>query len=131
MEQIIEIALPVIVGFILGILGTVIISYWQLRSSTSRYRIDTIAAATKSFMKQTDSKTNLRNRHRYSLGVILDELISSFGINKEFNPDGGWPCLVDYNCKNPASPLTDENGEDIDRWARFDRYVRPVISDIN
>jgi hypothetical protein len=123
--------LLLLAGFVLGIVGALIIAYWQLHASTTGYRIRMTVDATKALTDLTEQSSKSRNRYRYSLGVVLNQLADAFPRDTEFNPDGDWPCLVDFNTNNPKAPLKNDAGQNIDRWALFDRYVRPVINDIN
>ncbi|MCC6613690.1 MAG: hypothetical protein IT320_09450 [Anaerolineae bacterium] len=117
----------VLIGFVLGILASIAagvrLSFLQFKSSIAGYRVQMVTDATLRIHDATieDSYVGtLLDRYRFSLGVILEELEQKFG-RSDFNNDGGWPLLIDY----------DESETKKDRWWRFIHFVRPVIDDIN
>ena len=126
-----------IVGFIINLIAGLFFSHDQFSSSMARYRVKDTVDATKRIIKETekaeaDCVSRLRNKYRYSLGVIIDELELVFGRNSKFKEDE-WPCLIDFDPNNNKNGFrsVDEKGNDKDRWDRFNKYVRPVVEDIN
>lgn len=116
----------VIVSFFLGVLASIAagvrLSFLQFQSSTAGYRVKMVTTATQEMVEAAKRNAyvgTLQDKYRYSLGVILNELTQKFGHNG-FNSDGGWPLLIDYDNERPK-----------DRWGRFNKYIRPVIDDIN
>lgn len=111
------------------------ISHSQFLSSIAGHRINMTVKATVEIInsprKNSDQRSRLRDKYRYSLGVIIDILERSFGKDA-FSTEGPWPCLTEVNKENlTENPLKNDKGEDIDRWRYFDNYVRPVVQDIN
>lgn len=103
-----------VAGLAIGILGNLILIYRQFKNAVAGYRIRQIAEATKYFVETPKKKVNtgfLRDKYRYSLGLVIDELSSN---NSDFLEDK-WPLLV---------------GER-DRWERFNEYVRPAMDDLD
>ncbi|MBN1964797.1 MAG: hypothetical protein JW910_09130 [Anaerolineae bacterium] len=117
-----------LLGFCLGILTNVlaapIVLYWQFSSSIAGYRVKHTVQATRDIvdqLEQADTYTGtLQNKYRYSLGVMIDAMAQDF--RGGFAPDGPWPLLI-------AKPNPDKPNSD--RWERFNKYVRPVMEDIN
>jgi len=128
-SQVMEFALAALFGFLANIIVGLWFSLDQFRSSMSGYRVKKVVEATRKIINQEAGRSRERDRYRYSLGVILDELEQTFGRIGDFK-DKDWPCLVDYN-REKHEVSKDENGNDIDRWKNFERYVRPVVDDIN
>lgn len=116
-------------GFVSNIIVGLYFSWDQFQSSTSGYRLKKVVEATRKIFDPEANISRERDRYRYSLGVIIDELKQTFGREGDFE-DKEWPCLVDYNSEK-YELSKDENGNDIDRWKHFERYVRPVVDDIN
>jgi hypothetical protein len=106
-------------GFIVGILINVLFTYWQFKDSLAGNRVKMVAEGTREIIAKLRSSDSypgqLRNKYRYSLGVIIDDL--SKMRSGGFKDNGKWPLLVD--------------NVDVDHWSRFIRYVRPVVDDIN
>jgi len=113
----------------LGVIGSVIaalILIWiQFRYSTAGYRVDKVREATEKITAPNADTSLLRNKYRYSLGVIIDDLHQSF--KNGFNERGPWPALVDNG--DECEPI--EANKSGDRWDKFNRYIRPVVEDIN
>jgi hypothetical protein len=117
-----------ILGILLGLVTSATVGLKlaldQFSSSVAHYRVKKTAEATKEiFDKPKSERSSLRDRYRYSLGVIIDELEQTFGKNYDFGKVEEWPCLTDYDEK--------KHQFDGDRWNRFNKYVRPVIEDVN
>jgi len=112
----------------LGVIGSVIAALaliWiQYQQSTAGYRVAKVREATEKITTSNADTSLLRNKYRYSLGVIIDDLHQ--GFKDGFNERGPWPVLVDNG--DECEPQVDKSG---DRWDKFNRYVRPVIEDIN
>ena len=117
----VSLLLTFIAGVIAGVLGGIILIYLQFLRSTGKHRVELVSKATKDFFADNRDTTMLRNKNRYSLGVIIDEMVQCFGRN-DFDPEGNWPVIAEDQ---------NEKGEKIDRWGRFNEYIRPVIDDIN
>lgn len=129
-----------LVGALIGFCCNVIVAwqfaYNQFLSSTASHRIRMVVEATKDILAASPQahaqRSRLRDQYRYSLGVMIDDLSKVFGRGTEgFCTDGPWPVLVPYNDQRPKDPMKDNEGEPLDRWSKFDRYVRPVVEDIN
>jgi len=113
-----------IISYILGFLASLtcglLLIYWQFTKSIAGYRLKKVEEATHLIINETKSTISytgtLRNRYRYSLGVIIDLLIKTFGTKDIPKSEGSY-----------LSMLTVEG----DGWHRFNFYVRPVINDIN
>ncbi|MCK5268536.1 MAG: hypothetical protein KAR07_10220 [Spirochaetes bacterium] len=107
--------------FVALFVGTGLI-YWQFFESIAGYRLKKIEDATIKIIDKKMSKKKyvgmLRNRYRYSLGVIIDILTNTYGSKNLPKQKEKYPFLIDK----------DENR---DGWALFDRYIRPVMDDIN
>jgi hypothetical protein len=57
------------------------------------------------------------------LSVLIDELEALYGVNEPLQvPQNCWPLII------PSQAFTDST---YDRWDIFNRYVRPVIDDLN
>ncbi len=123
-----------VIGFILGLATNVIVaayfSYRQFTHSTAGFRVRRVAEATRKIVgdinehgdQHPSTRIPLRNKYKYSLGVMLDDLGQSFGTKakqKEFNEQGDWPRIIE------------SRNSDKGRWERFNEHVRPVIDDIN
>jgi hypothetical protein len=111
----------VILGVLLGLVTSAAVSLKlaldQFSFSMAGYRVKKTVKATKEiFDKPKSERSSLRDRYRYSLGVIIDDLEQTFGKDYDLGKIEEWPCLIDF---------------DGDRWQRFNDYVRPVIEDIN
>lgn len=101
-----------VLGVIFGFFANALVVYWQFRGSTAGHRVGWVADATREL--ETPSKTGPpRSKFRYALGVIIDDLrkMQEDGTKD----DGKWPLLAGNK----------------DRWERFNKYVRPVLDDIN
>lgn len=114
-----------IVGFFTNAVSGLWLFYRQFESSTAGHRVDMVVKATQGVINAREKKldmTVVRNRYRYALGVIIDELVGAFGTKEGgFEENGPWPCLVDQDWETRSK----------DRWSRFDERIRPVIVDIN
>jgi hypothetical protein len=109
--------------------------------------VDKAVKATKAFLiAKGDERHGLRNEYRDSLGPMIHELIRAFGSEGNgFNELGPWPGLFEINKTNlqkstadklrwnkiKEDALVDETGKQIDRWERYDKYVGPVLQDID
>lgn len=117
------ISIPIIsvfLGTIGGLLVSLFVFYLQYKKSTASFRLKKVIDATKEAVQ--NDKNNLymgymRNRARYSLGVIIDSLIKSYKTNDNNRIPNHYPNLIFITGK--------------DRWDAFNFYVRPVIQDIN
>lgn len=130
MDATVGLSLGICFGFVLGIFASLIAGVWmariQFKASTAKYRVDMVTNATRDiFAQRTSYLGPLRDKYRYSLGVVVEALVKGFG-SEGWREDGPWPLLF---------PAPDENATDksceTDRWDYFDRYVRPVLTDIN
>ncbi|MGD1276651.1 MAG: hypothetical protein ABR964_05440 [Tepidisphaeraceae bacterium] len=151
-----------LLGFVSGLLAGIIanwvttlyFAYKQFKRSVGWQRIEGVKEATRIFKAarmgpaQADSGAVSRRRDefRYSLGVMVQYLIDTFGNPvQDFNEVGPWPIVTDFNPDDPAykgdnrfkylaegkDSEDPKNWKDYDRWGFFNRYVRPVIEDIN
>jgi hypothetical protein len=120
-----DIFLSVLTGVVASFLVGVWLSHRQFKHSIAGYRVRQVVEATRAIVSFEGGYTGtLRNRYRYSLGVILDELHKTYGTTDAHNGHRlEWPLTI-----NPSATEKDQH---IDRWDRFNRYVRPVIEDIN
>lgn len=119
------------VGLVTDILVTLWASLNEFSSSAASYRVNRVVEATQEIV-QIGHRSRSRDRHRYSLGVIIDHLDQTFGKDDGFK-ENEWPCLV-HHTQDAQPPLADRHGtanDKADRWDFFDLYVRPVINDIN
>lgn len=109
-----------ILGFIASFTGGVLLIYWQFSKSMAGYRLVKVEEATKSITNEYKSANSytgtIKNKYRYSLGVLIDLLTKTFGAK-------GIPKSNDQY----ISMLKEEG----DGWEFFNFYVRPVINDIN
>lgn len=109
-----QFSLGLLLGFMIGILASIVaglrLSFLQFKFSTAGFRVQTVAEATRCFADSRNNTSYLRDKYRYSLGVILDELTQ-------------WPN------ENSQFPLVAQLSKD--RWQRFNDYIRPVIDDVN
>ncbi len=119
------------IGVIAGFIITWYFFYKQFRKSTGGIRIKKVVDATKEYpINETDKaikKTKVqmfRDRYRYSLGVIIDDMIQVYEYNSENTQDKRHPLFP-----NLTKDL--EKNSYPDRWQKFDDFVRPVINDIN
>jgi len=112
-----------ILGGLLGIIVTAFISSSQFDKSQSNYRLQRVINATeKAVFEYLNGDKNMgpiRSNFRYSFGVVIDNLISTYGISQ---PRGVLPMAN----KHPI--LVNSEG---DTWGLYNEYVRPVISDLN
>lgn len=118
-----ELSTGIVIGFLTSATASLLLSLDQFRASTAGYRVEKTIEATNEILKSMN-RSRVRDRYRYSLGVIIDKLEKTFGTNNAFEKVE-WPCLIDYDCKL-LQPIKGK-----DRWDLFNRYVRPVIEDIN
>ena len=119
------------VGLVTDILVTLWASLNEFSSSMASYRVNQVIEATQEIV-QTKHRSGARDRHRYSLGVIIDCLDQTFGKGDGFK-ENEWPCLV-HHTRDKQPLLADRDGtpnDKADRWDLFDLYIRPVIDDIN
>jgi hypothetical protein len=121
METFIQTICP---GVVASVIAALILIWIQFRYSTAGYRVDKVREATEKITASKADTSLLRNKYRYSLGVIIDDLHQSF--KDGFNERGPWPVLVDNG--DECEPQVDKSG---DRWDKFNRYIRPVVEDIN
>ncbi|PCJ23403.1 MAG: hypothetical protein COA97_11750 [Flavobacteriales bacterium] len=115
----IEHIISFIIGFVASLSVAMTIIYWQFKHSMAGYRLRKIEEATHKIAekKKLNTYTGMeRNRYRYSLGVILDRLIGSYGTNDIPKLENLHPAML---------------AQDGDGWGTFNLYVRPVINDIN
>ena len=131
-----------LLDFILGLLGgfaaNVVVSMAfavaQFRFSMAGYRVQRVAEATREICGSSN-RARICNKHRYSLGIIIDRLEQTFGRNGSFK-SSEWPCLVHYarGTQGGMPQIADRDGTanpKADRWDLFNLYVRPVIEDID
>jgi hypothetical protein len=118
-----------------GLATDIIVTLWaslnEFSSSTASYRVDQVIEATQEIL-QTKYRSRARDRHRYSLGVVIDHLEQVFGKDDGFRKNE-WPCLV-HHTQDEQPLLANRDGtanDQADRWDFFDLYVRPVVDDIN
>lgn len=107
------------IGFLASFLVGQALTYWQFNKSIAGYRLNKVILATREIIKTKASKSYTgpsRNRYRYSLGVIIDGLIGTYGT-KEIKKR-----------KDLLPPMIHEEG---DGWETFNKYVRPVLNDLN
>ncbi len=108
-------------GFILSLFAASIISFQQFSTSLANHRLKEVINATKEFLFESKSSnpnfSPLRNKYRYSLGVVFDDFLSSFGSVKHKIPRqvSKYPALID---------------PDKDRWTRYNELIRPVLVDL-
>jgi len=129
-----------LIGFVINLITAVLVSYYQFQFSTAGYRVKSTAKATEEIYKaHTDEKKanteknhyigQLRNKYRYSLGVIIDILVQ---IWEKDGREDARPRLVHYKQKKGCIYDRDGNeGKGADRWDFFNQFIRPVIEDIN
>jgi hypothetical protein len=103
-----------LIGVFLGFMGNVVLVCFQFKGSVAAKRVDWVRDATEAFLPKDLETGQARNKYRYSLGVIIDDLSRCRDDGMKNN--GYWPSLADKMD---------------DRWDRFNRYVRPVVDDIN
>lgn len=102
-----------LVLFVLGYYLSTLVIYHQFKDSIGGHRVVDVARATHEFTQPNPNTSVLRNRYRYGLGVIIDDLRQ---MDEQGLKEGKCPLLID---------------KDSDRWERFDKYVRPIMNDIN
>jgi len=124
------------IGFFCNIIVGWDFSYKQFLSSTASHRIQMVIKATKDIiatpLEDYVKRSRLRDQYRYSLGVMIDDLTKAFGrAETSFNRNGPWPLLVPYNEERPQDPMKGNDGKPLDRWHQFNKYVKPVVEDIN
>ena len=136
-------------GFLLGILASFMANYFfafeQFKGSLAKHRLDMVQEATNEIVEfhkanriqlesgneeKETAGNRLRNRYRYSLGPMIDQLNACFG-KYPFSKEGPWPCLTETNRSNLQGKPLFRGCDSIDRWEWFNKYVRPVIEDIN
>ena len=100
-------------GFLVNIIVGLWFSWAQLSCSTAGYRVKKTVEGTQKIINQEAGRGRERDRYRYSLGVIIDDLEQTFGREGNFN-DKEWPCLVDYD-PNTHDFSKDEKGKYKDR----------------
>jgi hypothetical protein len=116
-----------VLGFILGLMGSLMLFYSQFRRSIAGYRVNMVVKATRDITKEqlrvNPYTSFFCDKYRFSLGVIIDAFTNpAFACSREFlkgqaSRRGPWPRLID--------------SVETDRWQRFADHVRPVIDDIN
>ncbi len=120
------------IGFVLDILLSLFLSLDQFRGYTDK-RVKKTAIATQDIVK-SEKRSELRNRYRYSLGVIIDNLDRIWKRNDFKFREDAWPCLVHFAKDADGQPcIANREGKPdpkTDRWDMFNLYVRPVIEDI-
>lgn len=118
-----------LMGLVGATFAALIFSYIVFLTSQARRRVDHVADATRQIIRARKSGSYsgaLTNQFRSSLGVMIDRLANSFGIDQQFAENGTWPCLVDFNASVSKGKL-----EQVDRWKRFNECVRPVLMEID
>lgn len=121
MENIVYLVVGLIGGFAMSLVASYWIIYEQFEHGVGGYRMSVVAEATHKFHEEfkkpagTRITSPIRDKYRYGLGVIIDDL--------EAMDEHGYK---DFGKK--VCPCLAENG---DRWGRFNDYVRPVVDDIN
>lgn len=111
------------VGAALGFTTNLITSYmflWYQFEGTGQHRVKIVAEATRAFRASEPETSILSNKYRYGLGKIIDEL-------RSLDPDG---FKKEYKDREKVCPSLNE-GNEKDRWDSFNRYVRPVLDDVN
>ncbi|MEP7284555.1 MAG: hypothetical protein ABI947_02150 [Chloroflexota bacterium] len=126
--------LPMCLGIIASTIAALLLIAWQFSSSTAGYRIKKVGEATEALTITHSHTSPLRDKYRYSLGIIIDDLHQSF--KDGFNENGPWPALVDNGeeCEPKEMTHCEEEmakNKSKDRWDKFNKYIRPVIEDIN
>lgn len=118
--------------FFLGLLSGYVVTwfffYYQFKKSSAGHRLRKVIDATKEFCQKTQNTSMLRDRYRYSLGVQIDAMLSTFGTDSSKDTSQNFPKFCEI--KKLSKPKEDGNPY-ADRWHQFDLYVRPVINDIN
>jgi hypothetical protein len=121
----------VIIGFVLDILLSLFLSLDQFRGYTDK-RVKKTAIATQEIVK-SEKRSELRNRYRYSLGVIIDKLDQIWKRDDFKFKEDAWPCLVHSADADGQPCIANREGKpdpEADRWDLFNLYVRPVIEDV-
>ncbi len=121
---------PEVGAFCLGVVASLVaalyISYQQFIHSTAGYRVNMVTKAHHELTSPDPKTSPLRDKYRYSLGVIINDLHQSF--KGGWLENGPWPALVDNGEECPPVTKSEEKG---DRWHKFNLYIRPVIEDTN
>lgn len=112
---IMELIIGLVVGFLLGIIGNMIVIYAQFGRSIAGHRVSQAVEATKEFLNNPSNTGAARSKYYFSLGVLIDDL-RNIDSNGTKSTTGQWPLIVDSTT---------------DTHARFDRYIRPLLNDIN
>lgn len=118
-----------LMGLVGSTLAALVFSYVVFLPSRARRRVDHVADATRQIIsaRKSESYTGaLTNQFRSSLGVMIDRLAKSFGIDQQFAEHGPWPHLADFNESISKGKL-----EHVDRWKRFNECVLPVFTEID
>lgn len=109
-----------IIGFFTNLSVVILLIYWQFTKSIAGYRLDKVENATKSIVNEIQSTNSytatLQNKYRYSLGVLINMLVRTFGAKDIPKTGSLYTCMLE---------------QDGDGWSLFNFYVRPVIDDIN
>jgi hypothetical protein len=71
----------VLLGFIANIAVGIWFSYDQFSRSSAGFRVKNTVEATQRIIDEERDRGSLRNKYRYSLGVIIDELVPADDIN--------------------------------------------------
>lgn len=143
MTILLEQILPLMIGFVLGILASTIASfilaYVQFKNSIAIERLNQVINATHEIISYHYSqvrnpqptfianfkKQMLRNKYRYSLGVLIDRIVMAYGDNN---------LLTKSDKKYPNFLCMDKKPDSVkheDRWKDFMHYVKPVIDEVN
>ncbi len=116
-----------LVGVFTGIIANGLFMYSQFRNSIAVYRLRDVVEATrqlKVWHRENRSKSALRDRYRFSLGVILDDLMNP--ANKQHLVT--WHFAFEWNERDATK---EKQGWEKDRWAKYLTHVRPVFEDVH
>jgi hypothetical protein len=123
-----------LIGAVVGVLTDIAVGLFflfdEFSSSTAIHRVRKVAEATREILN-SGTRCRLRDRYRYSLGVVIDRFDKTFGKAREFQDDE-WPCLVHHTGGQEPQLSNRHRQTDgaIDRWDFFEQHVRPVIEDV-
>lgn len=110
-----------IMGYCIGFIASVYLIYFQFKKSSAGFRLQSVISSTQDIVDKLQDENDayvglLRNKYRFSLGVVIDLLATTFGTKNIIKIKSHFPALVNI---------------DGGRWEIFLIYVRPVIQDIN
>ncbi len=132
-EILINIIIGIVVGLVTGLVTSTIVNSRGFLDSASRARcrVRKTVEATKEIFDTSKNRGRTRDRHRYSLAVIIDNLEQTWRSN--FREDL-WPSLVNLGRQNDGqqSLVNQQQNPDpnADRWDLFNQHIRPVSEQI-